>query len=209
MSDQWEPQEHLEPFRTFRPFRTPSLSPSVELPVGRSLEVLLWTDGFHTSKIIQHPHLKHRRRTSCSSGVRCRQTHRWSRRFWYLCDVELGEEPVVVPRPVHHLRVAGEQSFLGELRLRAVHLEVGRGGSGEGAEHLDVQVRTGVCRYLEHGSRQDDVSAQRALRVEALLPAVICLSQRHRQGCLRVHLQGAGPGTGGHSVLWINLMKVR
>ncbi len=47
-----------------------------------------------------------------------------------------------------------------------------------------------VCVYLEHRSWQDDVSTQRTLRVEALLPAVLSLSQRHGQGRLRVHLQG-------------------
>lgn len=46
-----------------------------------------------------------------------------------------------------------------------------------------------VCVYLHHRSRQDDVSAERTLRVVALLSAVISLSQRHGQRRLRVHLQ--------------------
>lgn len=106
------------------------------LPVRRCLEILIRSDGLHPAKVIQHPHL---------------------------CDVELGEEPVVVARPLDHLGVTSEQRFLCKLRLCPVH--------------------------LLYRSRQDDVSTERTLRVKALLPAVISLSQRHGQRRHRAHLQ--------------------
>lgn len=106
------------------------------LPVRRGLEVFLRGDRLHPAKIIQHPHLS---------------------------NVELGEEPVVIRRPVDHLWVSTEERFLSKLRLRPVQ--------------------------LQHRSRQDDVSTERTLRVEALLPAVVGLSQRHGQRRLRVRLQ--------------------
>lgn len=55
---------------------------------------------------------------------------------------------------------------------------------------------TGECCYLDDGSRQDDVSAERTLRIEALLLAVIGLGQRHGQGRLGVRL-----GVKGHALL--------
>ena len=42
--------------------------------------------------------------------------------YIYLCDVELGEEPAVVGRPINHLRVTREQRLLRKLRLQALHL---------------------------------------------------------------------------------------
>lgn len=105
------------------------------LSVRLCLEVFLWSDSLHPAKIIQHPHL---------------------------CDVELGEEPVMIRWPIDHLRVSTEQSFPSKLPLCPVH--------------------------LNHRSRKDNVSAKGTLRVEALLFAVIGLSQGHGQRCLRVYL---------------------
>lgn len=69
----------------------------------------------------------------------------------------------------------------------------GGGGRGEVRwpcrHHLDTRQR--VYLYLNDRAGQDDVGAERTLRVEALLSAVIGLSQRHGQRRRGVHLQDA------------------
>lgn len=108
----------------------------VLLPVRRGLEVLVWCDRLHPAKVVQHPHFG---------------------------DVHLGKEPVVVGRPVRHLRVPAEQGFLGEHSLCVV--------------------------YLCYRARQNNVSTERALGVIALFLTEVCLGQGHGQGGLGIHLQ--------------------